>query len=105
MLDVRPRVPLANLSRIMRIAEGKLRELESFLSHYTERPESFALDARLFAAALTDRIRDIAFDGLIKKYIEQAEGTAFSPGRLFWRDDATVFNAGRRGITFAASLV
>src|ERR1041384_7553198 len=75
MLDVRPRVPLANLSRIMRIAEGKPRELEGFLSHYTERSESLPSMLDFFARALTDRITEIAFDGLYREYIEKAEGT------------------------------
>jgi len=82
MLDVRPRVPLKNLTRIMRIAEGTPRELDRFLSHYSEHNEALPSMIDFFARALVDRIADIASDGLYREYIKTEEGTSFPRGRI-----------------------
>ncbi len=82
MLDVKPRVPLKNLTHIMRIAEGRPRELEAFLSYYSERCEPLPSMLDVFARALLDRISDIALDGLHREYRRKSDSTAFPRGRI-----------------------
>ena len=82
MLDVRPRVPVKNLTHIMRIAEDKPRELETFLSYYSERREGLPSMLDFFARTLVDRIGDIALDGLHREYLRQSESTSFPRGRI-----------------------
>lgn len=82
MLDVKPRVPLKNLTHIMRVAEGRPRELDAFLSYYSERHEPLPSMLDFFARALIDRITDIALDGLHREYLRKSESTAFPRGRI-----------------------
>jgi len=82
MLDVRPRVPVKNLTHIMRIAEDKPRELETFLSYYSERHEGLPSMLDFFARTLVDRIDDIALDGLHREYLRKSESTSFPRGRI-----------------------
>jgi 5-methylcytosine-specific restriction enzyme subunit McrC len=96
MLDVRPRVPLKNLTRIMRIAEGQPRELDRFLSYYSECQEALPSMIDYFARALIDRVSDIAFDGLHREYARKSQGTSFPRGRIHIGD--TVRRYSTRGI-------
>jgi 5-methylcytosine-specific restriction enzyme subunit McrC len=82
MLDVRPRVPVKNLTHIMRIAEGKPRELDTFLSYYSERHEGLPSMLDFFARALADRISDITLDGLHREYVGRSASTSFPRGRI-----------------------
>jgi len=82
MLDVRPRVPVKNLTHIMRIAEGKPRELDTFLSYYSERHEGLPSMLDFFARALVDRINYIALDGLHREYVRKSASTSFPRGRI-----------------------
>lgn len=96
MLDVQPRVPLKNLTRIMRIAEGQPRELDRFLSYYSERSEALPSMIDYFARALIDRVSDILLDGLHREYVRKSLGTSFPRGRIHIGD--TVRRYSTRGI-------
>jgi 5-methylcytosine-specific restriction enzyme subunit McrC len=76
-------IPINDYSMLdVRIAEGKPRELDTFLSYYSERHEGLPSMLDFFARALADRISDITLDGLHREYVGRSASTSFPRGRI-----------------------
>ena len=82
VLDVRPRVPLDNLERMLRIAEDTPLELSDFLRYYEHHKEPLPSMLDLFAQGLINAIKAIEVDGLHREYVQREEDTSFPHGRL-----------------------
>jgi 5-methylcytosine-specific restriction enzyme subunit McrC len=82
LLDVRPRVPLKNLTRMMRIAEDTPLELNPFLSYYGGEDEAVPSMIDVFARALINAVREIRFSGVHRDYIQREDDTSFPRGRV-----------------------
>lgn len=82
VLDVRPRVPLDNLERMLRIAEDTPTELGDFLRYYDTFEEPLPSMLDLFTQGLINAIRGIEENGVFREYIQREEDTSFPHGRL-----------------------
>lgn len=82
VLDVRPRVPLDNLERMLRIAEETPNDLKDFLRYYEALEEPLPSLLNLFAQGLINAIQKIEENGIYREYIKREEDTSFPHGRL-----------------------
>lgn len=82
VLDVRPRVPLDNLERMLRIAEDTPLELSDFFRFYDTLEEPLPSMIDLFAQGLINAIREIEINGSYREYVQREEDTSFPHGRL-----------------------
>jgi len=82
VLDVRPRVPLKNLERMLRIAEDTPLELGDYFRYYDTFEEPLPSMLDVFAQALITAIGDIENNGLYREYIHREDNTSFPRGRL-----------------------
>lgn len=81
VLDVRPRVPLKNLERMMRIAEDTPFELSPYLRTYDGHDEPSPSMIDVFARALINTAKEIGFNGVHREYVRRSENTSFPRGR------------------------
>jgi len=82
LLDVRPRVPLKNLERMMRIGGDTPLDLSPYVRSYDTHEEAVPSMIDFFARALINSIQEIKFNGLHTEYIQRAQDTSFPRGRL-----------------------
>lgn len=81
VIDIEPRVPVANLSRLLRVS----RHMPDFLlrERSYERDEEWnesLLD--LYASTLVERIEAVASSGLLREYRQEEDDTSFPRGRI-----------------------
>jgi 5-methylcytosine-specific restriction enzyme subunit McrC len=99
VIDVRPRVPVANLNRLLRLSEYVPPALRVERPYALEgEPNDSLLD--LYARWLVARVEEIASSGLFREYERREEVTSFPRGRI--RTDATLTQVRARGINHRA---
>ena len=96
VLDVRSRVPVGNLERILRIAEHTPFSLSPHLREYESHEERAPSLIDLLAESFIDVIKEIEFYGLHREYIRKTEATSFPKGRILLRETMRAYEA--RGI-------
>lgn len=102
VLDVRPRVPLKNLIRMMRIAEDTPFALDSFLSYYNSRQQRVPSMIDLFADSLISATKEIELNGLHREYLERHNDTSFPRGRILMGESMRRHLA--RGVRYRAKV-
>lgn len=95
-IDVRPRVPVRNLERLIAISEHRPFSLAPHLRRYTPADIEVPALLDLLAEGLVDAIRDIEANGLYREYQRVTEDTAFPRGRILLSD--TIKHHRSRGI-------
>lgn len=96
-IEVTPRVPLGNLSRIIRIAEHVPKALEDSARWYEQEPDMYPSLVDLYALALAGYVDDIALRGLLREYVEHHETTSFPRGRILMNESVTSLRS--KGVT------
>lgn len=87
VVDVRPRVPVRNLSRVVHVS-GEPPTVLTSLRGYTTAPEWNDSLLDVYARALAGYIEVIASSGLLREYVRREDDSSFPRGRL--RIDGTV---------------
>jgi 5-methylcytosine-specific restriction enzyme subunit McrC len=98
-IDVRPRVPVRNLGRILRVSGHVPRSLGSE-RRYRTHPEWNESLVDLYAGWLIDRLEVIASEGLLRDYVRRGDSSSFPRGRI--RTDATLTRLRTRGVRHKA---
>lgn len=97
-IEVTPRVPLSNLSRILRVAAQDVsRALEDTARWYEREPDLYPSLVDLYARTLARYADDIALLGLLRDYTERHEVTSFPRGRVLIGE--TVKSVRPKGLT------
>jgi 5-methylcytosine-specific restriction enzyme subunit McrC len=99
VIDVRPRVPVRNLGRILRISGHVPRSLGSERRYRTQ-PEWNESLVDLYAGWLVDRLEVIASEGLLRDYVRREDASSFPRGRI--RTDATLTRLRASGVRHKA---
>lgn len=81
-LDVRPRVPIDNLERLVSLAEHRPHSLKPHQRSYDFHAETAPALLDIMTDALTEGIELIIAQGLLRRYEEQSEATVFPRGRF-----------------------
>ena len=83
-IDVRPRVPIANLERLFRISEQSAQQLNlsTYLSRHPEHLESNPSLLDLLTRGLLLAIDEIRQQGLHHDYVQRITNTSFPHGRI-----------------------
>ena len=81
-LDVRPRVPINNLERLVNLAEHRPHSLKPHRRSYDFHAETAPALLDLLTDSLIEQIELIIAQGLLRKYEERSETTAFPRGRF-----------------------
>lgn len=81
-IEVTPRVPLSNLSRVLRIAEHAPEAIENTARLYEREPDMYPSLVDLYAQTLAGYVNDIAAHGLLREYEQRQEVTSFPRGRI-----------------------
>lgn len=95
-IEVTPRVPVNNLSRILRIAEHVPVALEDTSRLYTLEPEVYPSLIDLYAQTLIKHVEEIALRGVLREYARRQEATSFPRGRILMTE--TLKSLAPRGI-------
>lgn len=96
-IEVAPRVPLSNLSRVLRIAKQSPAALEQSSRRYEQEPDMYPSLVDLYARALVERIDEIRLRGLAREYQRRQESTSFPRGRILMGETVKSFVS--RGIS------
>jgi 5-methylcytosine-specific restriction enzyme subunit McrC len=83
-IDVRPRVPVANLERVLRVAEHVPVVLSRVSRAYDSSPETFPSLIDIVAQALLGYLDQIFVNGKYREYQRREEETAFPRGRVLF---------------------
>jgi 5-methylcytosine-specific restriction enzyme subunit McrC len=96
-IDVRPRVPIGNLARLLQLSRRKPVQLEKYLRDYglQEEPSPSLIDS--LAGALVNAVRPIEAKGRHYEYQRRVEHTSFPRGRILMGQTMQRFAS--RGIT------
>lgn len=81
-LDVRPRVPIDNLERLVNLAEHRPHSLKPHRRSYDFHTENAPALLDLLTDSLTEQIELVIAQGFLRKYEERSEATAFPRGRF-----------------------
>lgn len=81
-IDVRPRIPISNLSRLLRISGQAPVAVSPHLRDYGLDPDADDSLIDHFAVALLDGVREIEFQGLIRRYGVVEADTSMPRGRI-----------------------
>lgn len=81
-LDVRPRVPVKNLERILRVTNEVPKTLNLHLREYAIHDTASPSLIDILARALINAISEIEKYGLYKEYIQKTENASFPRGRI-----------------------
>lgn len=101
-IEVVPRVPLKNISRVIRIAEHVPVAIEDTARLYTPEPELYPSLIDLYARTLVRHVDELAFRGLIREYERREEATSFPRGRILMSQ--TMKSLVPRGIEHKAAV-
>lgn len=82
MIDVRPRVPFANLERVLRVADQESLSLAPHTRLYAEHAIGTPSLLQSLAASLVDALTAVEAEGLHRQYLRQAADTSFPRGRI-----------------------
>lgn len=85
-IDVRPRVPVRNLERLIAIAGHRPFSLAPHLRRYSQADIEVPALLDLLAEGLLDSLRDIEVQGLHREYRRVTEDTSFPRGRILLGD-------------------
>ena len=81
-IDVRPRVPLANLSRILRISGTVPVDIEDTTKRYADEPELFPSLIDIYANAMSRYVEVLRLRGFHREYARRESATSFPRGRI-----------------------
>lgn len=88
-IEVTPRVPLSNLSRVLRVVEDDVSQaLENTARLYEQEPDLYPSLVDLYARTLAGHVENIALRGLLRDYTERREITSFPRGRILLGETA-----------------
>lgn len=85
-IEVAPRVPMHNLSRVLRISKQSPQPLERTTRWYEHEPEMYPSLVDLYARALIDQVDEIRLKGLTRDYERRQEATSFPRGRIMMNE-------------------
>lgn len=94
VVDVSPRVPIANLEHLLQVAGGHAIVLREHLRQYTEHAIANASFADLLAAAFASAADEILIFGLYREYERRSGQTSFPRGRVLMRGTARLASRG-----------
>jgi len=81
-VNVKPRVPVPNLQRILRVTEHRFVSLKPHVRGYAAHSESIPSLLNLLAESLLDSIDDVAAKGVYRAYIQKDGDTTFPRGHI-----------------------
>lgn len=81
-LDVRSRVPVKNIERILSIAEHVPISLSPHFREYSSHSQPAPSLIDLLAQSFIDALADIVLNGLYREYFRQTDSTSFPKGRI-----------------------
>lgn len=82
MIDVRPRVPFANLERVLRVADQEPLSLAPHSRRYAEHHVGTPSLLQSLAESLVDALFAIQAEGLHRQYVRRTTDTSFPRGRI-----------------------
>lgn len=82
MIDVRPRVPFANLERVLRVADQELLSLAPHTRRYAEHAIGTPSLLQSLAETLVDALAVVEAEGLHRQYLRRTADTSFPRGRI-----------------------
>lgn len=82
MIDVRPRVPFANLERVLRAANQEPLSLAPHTRRYAEHAVGAPSLLQSFADSLVDALAAVEAGGLHRQYLRRTADTSFPRGRI-----------------------
>ncbi len=97
-LEVTPRVPLRNLSRLLRVSGNVPLALPETARLYEREAEMYPSLLDLYAQALGGYVDQIRLRGLAREYVERHENTSFPRGRILMNE--TVKSLRPKGISY-----
>jgi 5-methylcytosine-specific restriction enzyme subunit McrC len=100
-LDVRSRVPVRNLERILRIADHMPLSLSPYFRRYESHPESAPSLIDLLAESLIAAVDEIGVRGIQREYFQRTNDTSFPRGRILMGE--TMKRHVARGINYRAT--
>jgi len=81
-LEIQPRVPISNLSRLFRVTEREPVELENFLREYEEQTGSMSSYIDFMAESLLRSIRRLNVEGKHQNYQREVKRGSFPKGNI-----------------------
>lgn len=100
-IDVRTRVPVRNLSRVLRVSGETPLGLEHGVRLYDPEPDLYPSLVDVFARTMCDHARVINLNGLLREYVRREESTSFPRGRILM--NATMKSCAAKGLNHRVS--
>lgn len=85
-IDIRPKFSIANLTRVVSVAEDKFKTLEFFGRKYREVEDASPVVLEFLAQCLVNELRAVFEEGALKEYLARAEVATQIRGRLLVND-------------------
>lgn len=97
-IDVRTRVPVRNLSRMLRVSGQIPVSLEHAIREYEREPDLYPSLVDVYARTLSDYVLSIGMQGLLREYTRRDEVTSFPRGRILLSE--TIKSLEPKGLTY-----
>jgi len=92
-IDVKPRVPVDNLSRVLRISGAVPTDIFEVIRRYEKEPELYPSLVDIYARAMTSYVDDIVLRGSFREYQRYLDATSFPRGRILMGEAAKTLAA------------